>query len=34
MAILKEEAAGLKEELNAIEQRLSELEAGSRKTKQ
>jgi hypothetical protein len=34
MAILKEEAAGLKEELNAIEQRLSELEVGARKTNQ
>jgi hypothetical protein len=28
MAILKEDAARLKEELNVIEQRLSELESG------
>jgi hypothetical protein len=34
MAVLREEAAWLKEELNAIEQRLSELEADSRETDQ
>jgi hypothetical protein len=34
MAVLREEAAWLKEEINAIEQRLSELEVGARKTNQ
>ena len=31
MSVLKEEAAWLREELNAMEQRLSELEAGAAK---